>query len=48
MNAEMEELDAVNAVDVDTNNFKYKDHIIETYQGIVDPFNREIEKLEFS
>jgi len=48
MNAEMEELDAVTTVEVDSNNFKYKEHILETYKAIVDPFSREIEQLEFS
>ena len=31
MNAEMAELDAENTIELDSNNFKYKDYIIETY-----------------
>jgi len=47
MNQVMEELDALDQIELDQNAFKFTDHLIGVFRDVADPFGREIKELKF-
>ena len=44
----MAEMDAVEVIELSSNQFNYHEHLTGSFKDVADPFSREIHQLQFS